>query len=307
MAGHYLKRKKRNWWLTTILLVLGAACVFLAGVWISTLNVAEETAIPAQTQPSTEIPTTEQTQPSTETEVPTIEQTQPTEVEPADETVEETVEETTEMPVMLQQPAELTKLLENRGIGYEELEQSGCSQLITVVSNGTTAKIHFYSREADVWEELPELNCDGRVGRSGVSVDKQEGDGSTPSGLFGIGSAFYIANQPDTGLDLFQITDQTYWVDDPNSAFYNQRVEGTQNKDWNSAEYMISYDVYRYGFVVDYNPQAVKGAGSAIFFHIGDTPTAGCIATGENIVLAYLKELTKERNPHILIVSGDGA
>ena len=300
MAGRYLKRKKRNWWLITILTVLIAACVFLAGVWISTLHRSE---VPVQTQPPTEIPTTEQTQPPTETEAPTIEQTQPTETEP----VEETEEETTEMPELLQQPAELTELLESRGIGYEELDEISCSQLVTVVSIGTTAQIRFYSCEEGAWKELPDLNCNGRVGRGGVSMDKQEGDGSTPSGLFGIGSAFYIANQPDTGLDLFQITDQTYWVDDPNSAFYNQKVEGTQDKDWNSAEYMISYDVYRYGFVVDYNPQAVKGAGSAIFFHIGDTPTAGCIATEENMVLTYLKALTQERNPHILIVSGDDA
>lgn len=297
MAGRYLKRKKRNRWLITILSVIGAACVFFAGVWISTLYRSD---VPVQTQPPTEIPTTEQTQLPTETEAPTIEQTQPTEAEPT----EETVEQMTEVPVMPQQPAELTELLESHGIGYEELERSGCSQLITVVSIGTTAQIRFYSCE-EAWEELPDLSCNGRVGRSGVSADKQEGDGSTPSGLFGIGSAFYIANQPDTGLDTFQITNQTYWVDDPNSAFYNQRVEGTQDKDWNSAEYMISYDVYRYGFVVDYNPQAVKDAGSAIFFHIGDTPTAGCIATEEDMVLAYLKELTQERNPHILIVSGD--
>lgn len=296
MAGRYQKRKKRNWWIITFFLVLAAVCVFLTGLWISTLNMAEE---PVQTQPPTEMPTTEPTQPPTEaqTEPPTTEPTQPTEPEPT--------EEATEAPMALQQPEVLTQLLDKRGIGYEELEQIGCSQLVTIVSDGTTAQICGYACTEGVWEELPELNCQGRVGRGGVSEDKQEGDGSTPSGLFGIGSAFYITDEPDTKLDVFQITDQTYWVDDPDSAFYNQRVEGTQDKNWNSAEYMISYDVYRYGFVVDYNLQAVKGAGSAIFFHIGDSSTAGCIATAEDMVLAYLKELDKERNPHILIVNGN--
>lgn len=58
---------------------------------------------------------------------------------------------------------------------------------------------------------------------------------------------------------------------------------------------------------MDYNPQAVKDAGSAIFFHIGHTPTAGCIAAGEDMVLGYLKALDRERNPHILVVNGDAA
>lgn len=203
------------------------------------------------------------------------------------------------------QPPALTRLLEDNCITYEELKQQGCSQLITVVSEGTLADIRFYSCNNEVWEERSNLFSQGYVGRSGVCVDKREGDGCTPWGLYGIGSCFYIDKVPNTKLDVFQISDDTYWVDDPDSVFYNQRVEGTENKDWKSAEHMISYDVYRYGFVVEYNLLAKYMAGSAIFFHIGDRPTAGCIATDEEVVLAYLAELDKERNPCILIACSD--
>lgn len=58
-------------------------------------------------------------------------------------------------------------------------------------------------------------------------------------------------NAPNTGLTTFKITNDTYRVDDPNSAYYNKRVDGTQNKDWNSAEYMIDHPTeYEYGFVI---------------------------------------------------------
>jgi L,D-peptidoglycan transpeptidase YkuD (ErfK/YbiS/YcfS/YnhG family) len=90
-------------------------------------------------------------------------------------------------------------------------------------------------------------------------------------------------------------------VDDPDSDFYNKYVVGTENKDWNSAERMIEYNGYRYGFVVDYNVECIKGAGSAIFFHIGSNPTAGCVATSEEVILKYLSLLDKNKNPYVLI------
>ena len=79
-------------------------------------------------------------------------------------------------------------------------------------------------------------------------------------------------------------------------------MEGTAEKDWNSAEHMIDYDVYRYGFVIDYNTAAAYNAGSAIFFHISSNPTAGCIGTDESFVLGYLAKLDASANPFILIV-----
>ena len=78
-------------------------------------------------------------------------------------------------------------------------------------------------------------------------------------------------------------------------------MEGSQYQDWSSAEHMIDYSSYEYGFVIGYNLDCVKGAGSAIFFHIGSGPTAGCVATSSDMVLSYLSKLSAQSHPYILI------
>ena len=137
-----------------------------------------------------------------------------------------------------------------------------------------------------------------------MSPDAHEGAYMTPFGLYPVGEAFYFNEKPITGLDSFVVTPDTYWVDDPASQFYNQRREGVTDKDWNSAEHMIDYPYqYEYGFVIKYNMDPiVPGKGSAIFFHINDKCTAGCVAVSREECLAYLKALDKDKNPYILMV-----
>ena len=196
-------------------------------------------------------------------------------------------------------PSELTATLTAAGLTEAALP-ADCTQLVTVDSqHGVTIRFYEY---ADGWKEKDALRCSGFVGMNGVAVDRREGSGTTPVGLFGIGEAFYMHTPPSTALSSFRITEDTYWVDDPASAYYNQRVEGTVSKDWQSAEHMIDYpNNYQYGFVVEYNTACVPDAGSAIFFHVGKNPTAGCIATSEAMVLNYLSVLDAACNPHILI------
>ena len=145
----------------------------------------------------------------------------------------------------------------------------------------------------------------GFVGKNGVSRDAHEGANMTPFGLYSLGEAFYMKEKPETGLPSFEITPDTYWVDDPASAFYNLRREGTLEQDWNSAEHMIDFPYqYEYGFVIKYNMDPiVPGKGSAIFFHINDKCTAGCVAVSREECLAYLKALQQEKHPHILMVT----
>lgn len=112
-------------------------------------------------------------------------------------------------------------------------------------------------------------NLSGYVGANGVTEDMHEGGYATPKGIYSISDAFYIYEAPVTELSSFQITNDSYWVDDPNSVYYNQHIEGLENKDWESAEHMIDYTTaYEYGCVIDYNTDAVYNAGSAIFFHV---------------------------------------
>ena len=190
--------------------------------------------------------------------------------------------------------------------GYElgDLEAIGCRQLITVNSSGSSAVISFYEKNSSgLWEKESSLTTNGFVGSQGVSSYSYEGSRQTPFGLYGVGDAFYIYDQPQTGLSTFRVTEDTYWVDDPDSAYYNRLVEGTDDKDWNSAEHMIDYaQYYKYGFVIEFNTyDPIPGKGSAIFFHVNDHATAGCVATSEPMVLAYLRRLDRGQNPQILI------
>lgn len=201
----------------------------------------------------------------------------------------------------LSQSEEFVRLMGKAGCDINAVD---CNQLVIVESSGNSAVVYLYEKDSSgIWTDSG-LTVSGWVGSNGVDEKSQEGDYKTPSGLYSIGEAFYIYDQPKTGLSSFQVTDQTYWVDDPNSAYYNQKVEGTANMDWNSAEHMISYSVsYKYGFVVNFNMDPIiPGKGSAIFFHCGSGPTAGCVAVPESSVLSYLERLDKNKNPYILMM-----
>lgn len=199
-------------------------------------------------------------------------------------------------------PKELKSVLSKNALSVDDLAKAKCQQLVVVENKDGKIIASIFQQTKGQWYIVEETATQVFVGRNGFAKNKTEGDGCTPIGFYKIGSAFYINKKPETKLDSFQINEQGYWVDDPQSAFYNQYVVGTDEKDWNSAEHMIDYDVYRYGFVVDYNPDCKPGLGSAIFFHIGYSYTAGCIAANEDYILKYLSLLDKDKNPYILIV-----
>ena len=195
-------------------------------------------------------------------------------------------------------------LLSKGGTSVSELNQKKIEQLVVVESSGSSANVSFYEIANNNWKVDSSLNASGYVGSNGTTSSPSEGKSATPKGLYGVGDAFYQGSKPNTKLDSFQITSNTYWIDDPDSKYYNQRVEGTSNKDWSSAEHMSEISSYKYGFVINYNMSPVKkGAGSAIFFHIShNSPTAGCVSVSEDKVLSYLAKLDKSKNPYILII-----
>ncbi|MGO5081851.1 L,D-transpeptidase family protein [Oscillospiraceae bacterium LCP25S3_F9] len=196
---------------------------------------------------------------------------------------------------------QLNELISESGYTAEQIYSMGINQLVVVDSFGTQADVYLFSNSDGLWKD-EDIKCGGFVGKAGVAEKNAEGDKITPKGLYSIGDAFYTHSQPSTWLNAFKITENTYWVDDPKSSMYNQKVEGEQNKDWDSAKHMIDYNDYRYGFTINYNTNPIiAGKGSAIFMHCGNAPTAGCIAVSENDMLRYLDKLSASKNPHILI------
>lgn len=273
-----------------IIAVIVAAIVVATILFLpKVLNSKSETASTKSTEIITEKATEDETASSSSkkaTEKEAESETEITETEPA-----------------IQAPDNLVNLLAQNGNSIESLSEVGCKQFVTVSSDGSSAHINFYELNENMWVLDDTLSCDGFVGANGVTTDMHEGGYASPKGLYPIGDAFYIYNKPETNLSTFEVTNDTYWVDDPDSKYYNKRVEGTADKDWNSAEHMIDYSAaYEYGFVIDYNPDAVYNAGSAIFFHISYSSTAGCVGTDKNMVLQYLAKLDSTKNPYILIV-----
>ena len=215
-------------------------------------------------------------------------------------TDQEAAEET--KPVEISAPKQLTRLLKANATTPQKLYEAGCTQLVVVRAEGASAMIEYYTVTDNEWTLNEDMSCSGFVGSNGVTYDMHEGGYATPIGLYSVGDAFYINEKPETGLNSFQITPDTYWVDDPDSRYYNQRIEGIENMDWDSAEHMIDYyDAYEYGFVINYNTAAEYNKGSAIFLHVSGGPTAGCVGTSRHMVLEYLRVLDAAQNPYILI------
>lgn len=134
-------------------------------------------------------------------------------------------------------------------------------------------------------------------GVSGVTTNKQEGDGATPIGDFPIRLVYYRPDRVQgltSALPLIAMQPETGWCDDPKTSYYNREIrepfEGSHETLWRAD------NVYDIVAVIGYNDAPiVKGKGSAIFMHIaraGYTPTAGCIALAENDLKEIIKGLS---------------
>lgn len=186
-----------------------------------------------------------------------------------------------------------------------EAEDFDFEQLVVVQSNGTSANISFFEKRKGMWKYSKELETvNGFVGAQGVSSLASEYTEYTPSGLYSLGTAFGICDNPGTKLDYFNVTSNSYWVDDPNSGYYNQHVEGTENADWKSAEHLIEANpAYNYAVFIEYNTNpTIPGKGSAFFMHVGYEPTAGCVSMAEDSMISLLRWLDPEKSPHVLIM-----
>lgn len=180
------------------------------------------------------------------------------------------------------------------------------SQLITVVSKGGSyAELKLWQKDGNGnWST--HATYDARLGRNGLTDSKREGDGCTPTGIYGLSEAFGIKGNPGTRLPYRVLDGSEYWVDDSNSQYYNTMQFGTSNGRWNSAEHLSSIGTaYNYSIVVDYNRWSpTPGKGSAIFLHVGTGKgTAGCVSISESGMIDTLNWINPNSNPKIIITS----
>lgn len=167
------------------------------------------------------------------------------------------------------------------------------TQAITVVGNGGSyATLTLHTKRNGIWTET--LSCTARVGKNGITSNKREGDGKTPTGIYSFGQAFGVAGNPGTSRGWLQVNNNHYWVDDVNSPYYNKLVDAGQTGiQWSSAEHLIGYPTaYKYAIAVNYNTACTPGAGSAIFLHCSTGgSTAGCISVSQSNMIRILQSL----------------
>jgi L,D-peptidoglycan transpeptidase YkuD (ErfK/YbiS/YcfS/YnhG family) len=134
------------------------------------------------------------------------------------------------------------------------------------------------------------------LGRTGVRVDKHEGDGATPVGRYALKRVLYRADKlmpPATKLPISPIAKDDGWCDAPEDPNYNRPVKLPYPA---SAENMWREDaLYDLVVVLGHNDDpVVPHGGSAIFMHVAApdfTPTAGCIALAREDLLSVLRAL----------------
>jgi L,D-peptidoglycan transpeptidase YkuD (ErfK/YbiS/YcfS/YnhG family) len=136
------------------------------------------------------------------------------------------------------------------------------------------------------------------LGRAGPARDKREGDGATPKGRLRLLHAFVRPGRfSRAGLlaPARQTRKDDIWCDAPNSFLYNRHLRGPTRL---SHEDLWRPDrLYDFVGVLDHNIRpAVRGRGSAIFFHVATedlTPTAGCVALRARDLARLLPRLAR--------------
>ena len=193
------------------------------------------------------------------------------------------------------QPKELVTLLKKYGYSLENAIDGNKIIMVDTSASGsdrTKAVVYCYQKsdKTNYWWNVVGDNMpiceEAYIGENGSNFEPKRDSKVTPGGVFRVIDGFYIKDKPNTTYSMFEITENTYWVTDPDSKFYNQKVEGTEKKDWKTADHMITSEKpYKYGLVLNYNtskPDKTKAC--AIFIHCGNAPTEGSIALPEDVM-----------------------
>jgi L,D-peptidoglycan transpeptidase YkuD (ErfK/YbiS/YcfS/YnhG family) len=147
-----------------------------------------------------------------------------------------------------------------------------------------------------------------RVGRNGLSANRREGDGTTPTGIFRIGPVMY-GNEPNPGVRFRyrRVVCGDWWNEDPSSPTYNsfQHVPCGRRPPFavKSEGIWQQPRAYPHLAVVEFNMHpVVPGRGSGIFLHAETGgPTNGCISLRHADLIRVLRWLRPEAAPRIAI------
>ena len=208
-----------------------------------------------------------------------------------------------------------------------EAMPSDARQLVLVVTsdwNAAQGELRMFERQSGSWQPRakPVAVSIGRAGSAwGIGLhepqsgmQKREGDGRSPAGMFAIGTAFGYADSQASKLAYRGMTQFDYCMDVNESPLYNRIVDAREvggSAVAKSTEPM-RLDIhskgdqrYRLGFVIEHNPQNEPAHGSCIFAHLWGSPgqaTAGCTAMTDAAMNDLVAWLDKDRRPIFVLL-----
>lgn len=187
------------------------------------------------------------------------------------------------------------------------------------------ASLQRYERNGTNWKKIGKP-ITSRIGKNGLAWGlgvypssakepaKVEGDGKSPAGVFEIGGFYGYQNVPPVGLKIpyHRVTEWDLWVEDPKSPFYNQHLQLPADimrlTPWQKKQQMKQKDpAHKYKILIHHNTQPiVKGAGSAIFFHIwredGKRAPVGCTVMSESDILELAQWFDPSLSPIFVLL-----
>lgn len=176
--------------------------------------------------------------------------------------------------------------------------------IIVVETTGSEATFNYYTKGVDgSWKE--EFFTLADVGVGGIDPEKSEGDGRTPIGCYGFDFAFGINDNPGSKLEYKKVSDNSYWVDDEESAYYNSWVDTStmeKSEEIDSRRLIDEGPACNYALCINYNPECEPGKGSAIFLQCmnGEGKTSGSIAVNEETMKILIQKV--DQNTKILLL-----
>ncbi len=125
---------------------------------------------------------------------------------------------------------EASSELSSTSLTVSQSVSDSCGQEILVKSSGYHAEVFLMTYRNGDW--VQDYYTTAAIGENGITYNKTEGDHMTPAGTFPILFAFSTSPQ-NTKIPFVQITEDSVWVCDPDSTYYNTlQSKSSPSRDW---------------------------------------------------------------------------